>query len=1240
LSPLSKAQVLTGTLTGVVNDSSGAVVPGAEVTITDLGTGKEYKAPTDGAGVFTFTDLPNSFFKLSIEHAGFAKTEIEKVQVFVSQVSKVVAKLDVASTGTQIVVQGNQEAVQSESVELKTSVDREQIMDLPLPTRNPLDIVRVTAGIVTPNTLGDAYVHGLRTNMTNLTQDGINVQEPVTKIHPFNAINAPTVDSVGEFNVSVGGIGADAGFGAAQVTMVTQRGTNDFHGSLFWYTRNGDLNANVWFNNATGTPRPFQLQNRVGASAGGPLTIPKLYHGRNRTWVYGVFEAYRQPIDQPRERTVLTDSARQGLFTYTPTASSTPVTVNLLKVGTIGNTGQTPQLNSLMSFYNKIVPSSGLTDAGCGNGDGVNIRCLNINLPGSSNTNRYTFRFDHQITDKHSFEFSYNQTNTTNSPDFVNPTEPEFLASPFSGGITLRSQVFVWALSSVFSANKTNDVRFGYLSSPFTFPYGYNFSDTGGNQVNFATVTNPVLTTTSLPQGRTAPVRQVIDNYAWVKGNHQMRFGGEYRQISDNQFAYTDVYPYVTLGNNSANPDGLSAATLPGISTSALAKAQAVFDNVTGLLASVAQGFNHTSATSGYVPGVPQRFNPMMQNMAFYGQDTWKIKSNLTAQFGLRWEYQGVYNAQDGLVLLPQAILAGLWGPTPVGAYFQPGLSSGATDTLLTLQGANNGKPVYHRDLNNFAPFIGLAWSPGKAGKTVLRGSFAIHYAAEGLSFFSAATTANAGLFTTVSNSTATGVFNPGALPLPATPVSNFPVSQAANFANNSSQNLYNFDPNLRVPYVEDWSFGIQRELFKELTLEARYVGNHAVKLYREASINELDINNNGLLTEFQNAQNNLAINQAAHLSNFADNNLPGQVATPIFDKIFKGLAAGSGYANATFITDLQQGQIGAMFNSGGTNIRRSPTYAANIRANFPLNFFVANPWANNAYQVNNASWSEYNGLEVELRRRISHSGLVLVGNYTYSKVLTDTTFGVSQGETQNYQSVTNPSLDKFRAAFDVTHSIGVSVLYPIPFGHGRQFGAGSNHFVDAVLGGWSVNGLTHWSTGAPVSLSSDRATTGSTVLTTPILENMTAQQLQSQMGVFERPTGVYYINPNSGLFHINGSQSTANICTAGETTPCFAYPKAGQMGNLSPNFFSGPSYFDQDLSLVKDVRIFEKLDFQLRADAFDLFNNVNFAGNILAMDSSTFGQLTSTAATGATTGTSGGIVPSRTLQLAIKVTW
>ena len=1243
LSSVATAQILSGTLSGSITDPTDAVIPNAIVTVTDLGTGKEYKETTDAAGAFTITNIPNGFFKVTVEHAGFAKAQVDSVQVYVSQTAHVNIKLEVAKTGTEVVVQAEQQTVQADSVELKNSVDREAIMEMPLPTRNPLDLVKVTAGIVTPNTTsitaGDAFVHGLRGSATNLTQDGINVQDNTVKTSSFFAISAPIVDSIGEFNVSVGGVGSDAGFGAAQVSMVTQRGTNDFHGSLFWYQRTDALNANTWFNNASNVARPFQLQNQIGVSAGGPVVIPKVYNGKNKTWIFGVFEAYREPRSQPRERTVMTTSAEQGLFTYMPTTGGGPTTVNLLNVGTIN--GAPAQINSaLMGFYQKIVPQSGYTDAGCSGGDGINLRCVALNLAGTNNINYYTLRADHQLTSKHSIEFVWNRSSYNTAPDFLNSNEPEFANSPFQGGQLSSRNVYVWALQSVLSATQTNEFRVGYQNAPVQFAYGYQFAGEGGNEVSYAGVTNPVEVATNLPQGRNTPVRQVLDNYAWVKGNHQIRFGGEFRQVVATSFAADTTIPVATLGTNSANPNGLSLTTLPGISSAELALANDVFANITGQVASIAQGFNHTSASSGFVPNTQENYTPVINNMAFYVQDSWKMKRNFTAQYGVRWEYQGPYNARDGLVLQPQSRLTSEFGPTPVDAYFQPGNTNGATDSLLTLQGGSNNNPygpTYKRPFLNFAPFVGLAYSPGNDGKTVLRGSFAIHYIPDGLTFYDIATTGNSGLFTTVSNNTTTGVYNvSGGNQFPTPPVSQFPVSQKNVFAGNTAANEIAFDPSLRTPYVMEWSFGIQRELWKKLTLEARYVGNHAVELYREWSVNELDVTNNGVLQAFQAAQNNLAINTANKVNSFADNGLPGQTPTPLFDKIFAGLPASSGYGNSSFITDLQQNQLGAMFSTGSTNIRRSATYAPNIAANFPLNFFVANPWANNAYYINNASWSTFNGLEVELNRRFTRSGFVLQANYTYSKALADQTAAESQTEGQNYQSILNTSLDKYRAGFDVRDSIGASFLYPLPLGKGRLVGGNSNRFTNAIIGGWNLNGFTHWSTGAPYTVSSGYVTTGSGLTTTAVIQNLTGKQLQNDMGVFERPTGVYFLNPNSGLFNITGKTSTPVFCTAGETTPCFQqYPGDEQLGNTSYNEFSGPHFFDQDLSMVKNTKIFERLNFQIRLEAFDVFNHPIFAGPSSTLASTTFGQLTSTFDTAR-----GGGVTARIVQWAAKVTW
>jgi hypothetical protein len=1245
----ASAQILTGTLTGTVTDSTDAVVPNAAVTVTSLTNGTVNKEKTDSAGVYTVNALQNGFYKIEVDFPGFAKTEVERVEVFVSQTSRANLKLQIARTGTEVVVEAQQTTLQSDSAELKGSVESVQLDTIPLPTRNPLDLVKVFAGIMTPNTTavtgGDAFVHGLRGNDTNLTQDGINVQDSTVKTSAFFAISAPVADTIEEINVSVGGIGTDGGFGAAQVSMVTKKGTNQYHGTLYWYQRTSFLNANTWFNNDQGVKRPFQLQNHIGATVGGPASIPKLYNGKNKTFFFFAYEAYREPRASPTTRTVETTSAEQGLFTYTPTTGGGPVTVNLLNVGTIGNTGIKPAINS-QSFpvYTSVVPQSGYTDAGCGSGDGINIRCLSFNESGLNNQDRYTVRMDQQLGQKNAIQFIWNRANFNTSPDFLNSNQPPFIGAPWSGGQISSREDYVWAWTTTISPTMTNEVRIGYQHAPVQFAYGYNFADTGGNQILYSTVTSPIMTSTNFPQGRNSPVQQYIDNYGWVKGNHQMRFGGEYRRNLATDYLYNTVFPRTTLGVNASNPDNLSSATLPGISAAELVLANSIFVNDTGLLGSISQGFNHTSATSGYVNGVPEQYTPIQQNMAFYGQDSWKIKRNLTLTYGVRWEYQGPYDARNGLVLLPQNNLSTLFGVTPitgspVANLFQPGNVNAATDALLTLQGGSNGQPVNKRDLNNFGPYAGIAYTPFADGKTVIRAHFAQHYVQDGFTFYTPATTSNTGLFSTFSNSVPTGVYTNTGLPLPSPPAGSggFPVSQVANWVSSGgTASMANYDPNLKTPYVFDYGFGIQRDLWQKYTMEVRYAGNRAVKQYRAWNINELDLNQNGLVNEFNNALNNYNIDVAHGVSGtFADNNLPGQVATPILDKLFAGLAASSAYGSSGFITNLTQNNIYSMFNT----IRTSPTYRTNVMGatetgaanGLPLNFFVANPWAASALQYNNAGWSRYDGLEVEVRRRYSN-GFFLLANYTFSKVLADTTFAESQNEAQNYQSLQNTSLDKFVSAINVRHSFGMTTSYPLPVGRGKKFGSGMNKALDYVVGGWTINGNTHWSTGAPLTISSARLTNGSGIAETPVLKNMTLQQLGSDIGVYRTGNGVYYINPNSGLFTIKGTGSTANICTAGETTPCWAEPAPGGYGNLPYDGFSGPHFFDQDLSMIKDMQLFERLHFQARLEAFDVFNNANFAGPSLSTDSTTFGQLTSTFDTAR-----GGGVTSRIVQWSMK---
>src|SRR5438105_2445920 len=203
LAAFAQAQVLTGTISGTITDQTSAVIPGAKITAVDASTGHALTATTGTGGEYVIASVPFGFYNVTVEAAGFTKASVQQVQVLVGQIAQVNAKLQVGAATTEVAVTAEQQAVQTESVEIKNNVDRRQILDLPLPTRNPLDLVNTMAGVVKPGNTSDSFVHGLRGNSTNITMDGINVADNFVKTSAFFAISAPTVDTVGEFAVSV-----------------------------------------------------------------------------------------------------------------------------------------------------------------------------------------------------------------------------------------------------------------------------------------------------------------------------------------------------------------------------------------------------------------------------------------------------------------------------------------------------------------------------------------------------------------------------------------------------------------------------------------------------------------------------------------------------------------------------------------------------------------------------------------------------------------------------------------------------------------------------------------------------------------------------------------------------------------------------------------------------------------------------------------------------------------------------
>jgi len=466
--------------------------------------------------------------------------------------------------------------------------------------------------------------------------------------------------------------------------------------------------------------------------------------------------------------------------------------------------------------------------------------------------------------------------------------------------------------------------------------------------------------------------------------------------------------------------------------------------------------------------------------------------------------------------------------------------------------------------------------------------------------------TTNPGLIQTAANTTPTGVLTSAGVTLPPTSFK-VPVTDLENLTVNSGNGLWTFDPNLRVPYVQQWSLGIEREIANNTAFEVRYVGNHAVKIFRAVDINEVNIFENGFLQEFLNAQKNLAANGG---SSFAFGG-PGTVPLPIFNTLFAGVANSSAFGSSTFITQLNNNNVGAMAFS----LANSPTYSKN-RANLTLNgqpapnFFLANPNAGFARALVNGSYSNYHSLQAEIRRRMS-KGLQLQANYTFSKALTDTDGG-GQSTLEQYRTFRNLSFDKHRAGFDQTHRFIGNFIYELPFGSGRRWLNGGIPVLGKAIEGWQVGSIISWQTGGPIGVFSGRSTFNqfNTGLNPAQLVGISAQDFANSAGIFKTPAGVFFFDPK--LLDITTNPTTGQLTGATLKNGLLAAPAPGTLGNFPRNLINSPNFSQVDISLTKITRFYEKANVEFKANFINAFNHPSFAFADLNFDNANFGRINS----------------------------
>ena len=1243
-------QATTGTLTGLVSDPQGAIVSGAAVTLINAETRVELKTTSNDQGEFVFPQVPPGRYSLSVEATNFKKALATNLVVEVGVASRTTVVLEVGSVTEQVTITATQDIVNSTSPTLTSVINTRQVQDLPLPTRNPLDLAGLQPGVaVTGTDNRGSSISGLRQTSVHLTQDGINAMDNFVKTSSLFAISAPSLNSTSEFSITTGTNDSGSGRGVGQVRLVTRGGTNDFHGEVFYLNRNDYFQANTFFNNLTGTQRERQNQHFFGFSVGGPMYGPRfgeggpaIWNGHDRAFWFFSYEGFRENFSATRNRTVLTSTARQGIFRYTG-ANGALTSVNLLAIGAAASalnpiTGA--QLNAMPLPNNTLV------------GDSLNTAGFRYNVTGTDPSDKYVFRYDHVLVPdsklgSHKLEFVFNRAKFLLTPDTFNGLE-----APFPGGINAFQASTRWLLTAALHStfgSVTNEARWGRQWAPVSFLR--DSAPANAFHTSFASVTN--FDNTFMSQGRETTVDQFIDNVAIPKGSHTFRFGADYQQIFADTFNDAGIHPTVTLGTNSLNSDGINAAAFPNLPAGAtgsaiVTRARNVFADVTGFLASASATFNVTTPTSGFVQGATRARIFKQRDLALYAQDQWRAKSNLSLNFGLRWDYQGVPTVPNGLAIQITNV-NDLFGVSGFGNLFTPTAAPGSQVTgqkaTLDFVSGNTGKGLWNNDWNNFAPFFGFAYSPdfksgflakvfGPTGTSSFRGGYSISYLHDGFTVVSNALgtgTTNPGLIQTSANTTPTGVLTASGVPL-TTPTFTMPITDRQNFLANPNNALWAIDPNLSIPYVQQWSFGYEREITRNMAFEVRYVANHAVKVWRANNFNEINIFENGFLNEFRNAQKNLA---ARGGTSFAPG-CAGCVPLPIFDKFFGTnsvpgvvtVAAGSGYANSGFIQNLTQNNIGTMANT----LAFSTTYRTNrelVANGLPANFFVANPNAAGITLLGNDSMSNYHSLQAEIRRRFS-GGLQFQADYTFSKALTNApgALGNNQSDLTSFRTLRDKQLDYMRSSQDQTHRFVFNSIYDLPFGNGRRYMSGANGLVDRLIGGWTASSIVVWATRPPWFINSNRTTVNQfNAGNNPAdLVGMSFEEFKSHIGVFRHATGVYFIDP--AILNIVTNPTTGAFVSSNIKPGILAAPAPGSFGNFPMNSLNGPRYFNIDAGLVKRIPITETVKGELKTTFINILNNPNFVYNGQAFDSTSFGRITATSGN------------ARVIHFTLKVTW
>jgi outer membrane receptor protein involved in Fe transport len=1145
------AQTSYGSIVGTVSDASGAQIPGAEVTVKNVGTNATLTAKTGSGGTYSLLNLNPGTYKVTVSMASFKTASHNQVDVTIGGTTRVDVALEIGDVSETVNVEAASAPLQTDSASLGGVVEGKQVLESPLNGRNVNNLLDFVPGVVpgggtSGNTManggsgsfqagaqtqaiayGNYQIGGGFSGQSLFFIDGVGSNVPENNVNSL----VPTQDAVQEFRVSTNNVSAEfGGFAGGVIQISTKSGTNEFHGSAYEYFRNTVLDANDWFSNHAGLKRAPLHQNQYGFNMGGPII-------RNKLFAFFSFERESLTSGAIDTFTLPTAAELGGDFS----AISTPI-YDLSKPGF-------PQF-SCNGVLNVICPSRI---------DPISAKILALetpapNRPGLVNNfvatapiegaqNQYNARLDYSLGKADSLFARYTFWNPHNGDS--DPLGTKVGAGP-TGNTTTEAVV---GDNHIFNSSTIADLRLSWLENyNFQVPLSNGFDQSTINANYGALQAQQVNGHQGLLPGLGIPGYSVgaeLSQLYWlntvyaisgsvtkVEGRHTIKIGGSGRQIL-----------WTNFGNN-----------------------QGVGLNSTAAFTASPSNANSGNSLASFLLGTPSNdgitevgtWRALMHSYGFYATDTWQTTEKLTLNLGVRWDQPGAYSEVNNLDTVLQPNLA-----TSLGSVTNPvtGTSQqvvGGLAYVASSQYPSRREEDLHWKL--FSPRLGLNYRLDS--NTVVRGGY-------GISYLPAEITADSPGAAPINNAS-TGLSNtPGAAPnmTVADPFPNgilLPSGRTAEALNAVlGQGIASRLPNQKYGSAQQWNLGFEHAFGTKTSFTVSYAGAKGTHLTLSQGYTGTGLNRNQLPDQYDSIGGSAALGTG----------LFKPVSNPLYGKIPAG------------------GALGGPTILEGYLLKPFPQYTA-VNQTVPR-----------------YGDSTYEALQATLVRRFNHNGLVQVA-YTYAKLLSNTdntsAFEDGEGGTGVVQNNNDLSAEKSISMQDLTHNLVINYGIDLPFGHGQTYLNSANAVVNAVIGGWRVNGITTFHSGLPVPFTTSGNSLSNYFGSGPI-----------------RPNYVSVCRKN-----IDGSQQSR--VNEWFNTSCFVDPADFTFGNErrvdSDIRSAGAANFD--FSANKLFPIYERVTGKFSLETFNLFNRAQFGPPDSNVNDGAYGTVTRQ------------VNLPRTLQFALRISF